>query len=499
MLLLLLACHITYKVAKYKSFDTTRFNDNLNETSLLVRIQADSSETFRFKEISTFCSLGLKINLKMLPLRSALIVIVATTWLILDQAQAQGPIANEEHIIPAYKIQGAEDICANRQVPISDIATVKRIIMDVRVNPEKCNPSYLQSFYELEPILALSSDDKLCGERKIKQIIDYHFRYINPKREVYRLGDNPQHLKKDAVKRPLHEGKFDYTVQLDDYKQEIMIPIALQQFFKAWALQVSGLCKMSFVENVLRAEQELLNEEDMNLLEMVDNDEVDKIVGKDTKPDMSRLTFEHLVYMPDLEGEQEQGDIEMRETTTILDYRDNEKADKFMHACKHRFSPIYSQLVLPLVRLSKLGYDYVGHGIDRIRDKLSKNVHLMRWLRTTSICEAQGKFDLVERKDDPIEMQTVHYEPKITYTIEGTLWIKGVEALSKELGYIRGENSKGFKKFLFNAGIQGRKVVAFLDPHQFAWYRRNQNTVSSVLNSGSIITNLISIGGSGRR
>lgn len=429
----------------------------------------------------------------------SLIVLVAGMWLVLGQVQAQGPVANEEHIIPAYKIQGAEDVCANRQVPIADIPTIRRMIMDVRESPQKCNPSYLQSFYELEPILALSSEDKLCGERKIQQIVDYHFRYINPKKEIYRLGDNPQQLHKEARKRSLHEDKFDYTVQLDDYKQQIMIPIALQQFFKAWALQVSGLCKMSFVENVLRAQQEMLNEQDMHLLEMVDNKQVESSIGKSAKEDESPLTFDHLVYMPDLEGERESGDQQLLETTTILDLRDNEKADKFMHACKYRFRPIYSQLVLPLVKLSKLGYDYVGKGIDRIRDKLSRDLHLKRWMRTTALCEAHGKYDLVERKFDPIEMQLVKYEPKITYTIEGNLWIKGVESLSRELGYIKGENSKGFKKLLFNAGITGRKVVAFLDPHQFAWYRRNQNSLSSSLNTGSIVTNLMSIASSGRR
>ena len=42
------------------------------------------------------------------------------------------------------------------------------------------------------------------------------------------------------------------------------------------------------------------------------------------------------------------------------------------------------------------------------------------------------------------------------------------------------------------AGYRAGQYVT-IDPHQFAWYRRNQNTLSSSLNIASIMSNTVSM------
>jgi len=401
--------------------------------------------------------------------------------------------ASDEHIEVAFKSVTLKDVCANRQVPIISVADARRLIGELIQEPDMCPESFRQSLYELSPVLALEKGQRLCGEAKFKQIAEYHFRYINPKQETYRTGDDLDHLNKVVKKRPLTEEKFDYSVQLDDYKQEIMIPISLQQFFKAWALQVSGLCKRALVDNLERAIQTLLYDTELDLIDRfvkIGPQVMDPI----TKSPTNELKFSTLVYMPELEGFRGPNDDVLHAQTTQLDLTKEPELNVFMHACRDRFRPIYSKLILPVVRLAKLGYDYVGPRIDDISDTFTKDSQMLKWLALTSVCEYQGKVELIEPEIAPIKMIPIDYEPMINYVVDDPLWIRGAEALRRELQRIEGKNSTGLKRILFNAGVSGRKALALLDPHRFAWYRRNQNTLSSFLNSASIGSNALSIG-----
>lgn len=447
--------------------------------------------------------------------RWALLVGVVCACLLLAAPSSQ----HEEHMELSFKAVTKKDICHNRQVPIISVSEAKRLIAELKMNPEHCPDSYVQSFYELEPILTETKDELICSEKKFDRIAEYHFRYINPRVETYKLGDDLNRPKTVIKRRPLHEEKFDETVQLDDYKQEILIPISLQQFFKAWALQVSGICKRNFVANIERAMQNF-DDHDLSLFDATVSSiskqaaGVKSISGKSGKFGksgngngapvanhpvtkapiaMENLEFGNLVYLPKLEGELQEGDAKLREQVSMLDLRDQPELNKFMRACKYRFAPVYDKLVMPIERLAKLGYNYAGRHIDGIRDKLDKDAIVSKWKLVTLLCEATGPFELIESQDESLSMELYDYTPLISSTFGDDMWIKGAEALRKELDSIRAQHSRGLKRLLFKAGVGGRKAVAFMDPHQFAWYRRNQNTLSSALNSVSIASNLASI------
>lgn len=444
-------------------------------------------------------------------------VVVSAAWLclLLVSSPANG---DEEHFKVANKPITLADICANRQVPIISVEEANRLIDELSNDLSACVMSFQQSFFELKPVLLVNKETPLCSERKFNQIKQYHFRYVNPPQETYKLGDDLSNPAKKVVARPLHEEKFDYTVQLDEYKHEVLIPIALQQFFKAWALQVSGMCKRTFVDNIEKAMQQL-TDTDYDMLEgeyfQISNAAHQKdtqtqagnerklpaslasihpVSSQSRNPFQYDLTFNKLVYMPELEGELEEGDIRREDQVRILNLRSQPEMNKFMHACKHRFEPIFSKLIMPVVRLSKLGYDYIGSEIDDVREKLYNNALTEKWMLVTMVCMSQGRnVELSEPEDDPTVMEQLDYEPMHLSRIHGALWIKGAEALRKELDKIKGESSTGLKKLLFNAGIFGRKVVATIDPHQSAWYRRNQNTLANVLNVVSVMSNAISM------
>lgn len=406
--------------------------------------------------------------------------------------------ANDEYMdVKAEQVSLAE-VCANRVVPLFRVSDVRKLLRELHKDPKACPRAYRAAFYELEPILgaAAQGHERVCSEQKFKLIRDYHFRYINPRVETYELGDNLESLDKVVKPRALTADKVDETVQLDEYNQEILIPIALQQFFKAWAMQVSGLCKISVVDNLKRAIETNLDDVDVNLL----NDYV-KLDAKAVHPitreplniaPKGQIDLQSLVRMPELDG---RADSRADGNVAVLDLANSEpQLDRFMRSCKARYAPIYSRLTLPIVRMAKLGYDYMGPHADEFQQQVETDPQVRRWLVLTRICETMGNTQLVGEpspSEPPIE--TVHYEPVIMRQPDDQLWIKGAEALQDEFERASGAKSTGFKRFMYKMGVHGRKAVAALDPHQFAWYRRNQNTLSSVLNTVSIGSNAASM------
>lgn len=384
-----------------------------------------------------------------------------------------------------------EDICSNRNVPLTSVSQVKKLIRKLNKKPKACPDKYQQSLRELDPVLTLENGQRWCDEAKFRQIASYHFRYINPKVETYTRGDDLSNLNHEIQQRPLEADLFDHSVQVDEYDQEVMIPIGLQYFFKAWALQVAGICKRELMENIRRAVQEKMDKQDMGAIGAffeAGRTVVDPITDKK----IERLTFDGVVYMPELEGHTHPELEVLRQETTTLNLKDNPDLHRFFSACKLRYKPIYSQLILPVVRMAKLGYDYMGTNLQNVYGTIERDPDVLAWLGLTAICELRGNFKLVD-SETPLDMQEVTYAPTITFDVEDSLWIKGKVQLQKEFDRIKGSRSTGFRKVLYNAGVKGNRLVSFLDPHRSAWYRRNQSTLSSTLNSMSIISNLASI------
>lgn len=440
---------------------------------------------------------------------------------------------HEEHLEVAQKQVTLKDVCKNRMVPLISVEEVQRLIKDLHrdVDADICVDKYRQAFYELEPIFITNEKLTICSEAKFEQIKDYHFRYVNPLVEDFKFGDDLNHIPKKIVFRPLDEKRIVHSTQLDEYNQEILIPIALQQFFKAYVLQISGLCKITLAQNIKQAWREMTDYDyelfESGILKSPSKEQMQSVGSPLSEtaspespssepsspkspsspapespgrvaPDLMTeskfnysLMFRDLVYMPELEGELDEGDTRRREETTLLDLRSKPELNKFMHACEKRFKPIYSKLVMPIVRLSKLGYEYVGKKIDRYSELL-KSDSVLTWLLITMACEARGKIRLLGPDED--DMKTLAFNPVENFFVEGPLWIKGNEALRKAFNDLNGFRSKGMARVWYDIRLGARKFAAMIDPHQSAWYRKNQNTLSSALNTISVISNMASIG-----
>lgn len=401
-------------------------------------------------------------------------------------------ITAEEPNLIELEVKKLKDICANKYVPLTSVKEVQMLIKILDRRPKYCAKKFRQSFLELEPILTLTNRQRICDDDKFDQIVSYHFRFISPKIETYESGDDLQALGREIRRQPLKVHLPDYGVQVDKFNNEIMIPTALQMFFKAWVLQVSGLCKKTLMENLNRAVQENLDKSDISVIGTFvaagNEPVVDPLSGKK----VSDLNFDGIVYMPELEGNIRPELDALREEAVKIDLKKDPELDRFFHACKLRFKPIYSKLVLPVVRLAKLGYDYMGPKLEKAYGVIQNDPEVKAWAAITALCESRGKFELIE-SEPPIDMKLLDYSPTINFQLDDQLWIKNQGELEKELERIEGSRSTGLKKALYLAGVQGNKFVSLLDPHRSAWFRRNRNVVAISVSSLGFLTSLTNL------
>lgn len=390
------------------------------------------------------------------------------------------------------EVKKLKEICANRYVPIDDVKDVQLFIKILNRAPKLCPKKFLQSFMELDPILTLEKHHRLCDEDKFQLIAAYHFRYIMPKVETYSSGDDLTALGHEIVSQPLKVHLQNFGVQVDQYNNVIMIPNSLQIFFKAWALQVSGLCKKTLMENLNRAVQENMDKSDIAMINAFIATSKEGVVDPVSGEKINDLNFSGIVYMPDLEGNTRPELDALREETIKLDLKKDPEVERFFHACKLRFRPVYMKLILPVVRLAKLGYDYMGPKLDKAYGTIQDDPLVNAWAAVTAICELRGTIEIME-SDPPADMQQLKYSPAINFVLADKLWIKNQNELETELERIEGSRSTGIKKALYLAGVHGNKLIHLLDPHRSAWFRRNRATVGIAVGSLNLISGITSL------
>lgn len=381
------------------------------------------------------------------------------------------------------------DVCTNAQVPIVSVEEFKRIFEEFKSDYqfEICAKRYRLAFTMLEPII-LDKQQAVCGDEEFALIERFHSRFISDE-QIEEEG----HISNDKIRLEQAETVGN---QLGS-EERARCPISLRQLFKAYTLQASGLCKQKLVDNLNRAMQSM-NDHDFELFEALKfrpraESKVALLgradeMAKDSNNFQFDLSFRALAHMPELGDKLGEGHAKFQQDKIRTDFQqDNFELDKFMRTCRKRFRPVYSKLILPIVRLAKLGYDYVGHHLDRVRDEL-KSEDINTWLMVTLICESHNNFELADEKDDDKgqEMGELNFEPVRNRPFEGELWIKDAQQLAYEFRVADLMQQKGLKKFLADSQVAGRKLASTLDPKQFAWYRDNEGTIKLMTNTARI-------------
>jgi hypothetical protein len=278
----------------------------------------------------------------------------------------------------------ARRVCENKKAPIGSVREMARIITEIRRDESSCKDRYLAAIFMLEP-LTMVPKEKLCDDTSFEMIKRYHFRFIQPHKRANRRPTQFEPMPVDIVKGQLYADPGKYTVEFDNLGQVLMTPISVRHFFLKFALQVSHQCKMNLIHNLADDATRYLLEDDLELMAPFN-----QLLGRDG---VEPINFDNVLYMADLDGRQTDRNGDALESTgkeqqLRTDAGENSALVKLITACQNRFKPIYDRLIVPAVRLSKLGYDYQGtKGWSEVERQFLDGPVVHNWLVIVHVCE----------------------------------------------------------------------------------------------------------------
>ena len=67
-----------------------------------------------------------------------------------------------------------------------------------------------------------------------------------------------------------------------------------------------------------------------------------------------------------------------------------------IRTCRNKFKPFYDKLIMPLIKLSNLGYNYQGELLVHELEELRSNKLVRRWYNIVQVCEAFASIEIFE-------------------------------------------------------------------------------------------------------
>lgn len=334
----------------------------------------------------------------------------------------------------------AKQVCSNEKVRITKVDQMKRVIWFASQDPKLCHNDYQAALNELDAILA-TLDGEICSDQHIDLISHYHFRFIAPPQRMNVRPKDGKEMRK-IVQHQLHPEPRKYTITLSEDGQLLMIPIALRHFFLAYVLQVSGLCKRFLLTELSSVKPKSTS--DQSIVGLIMGDSALRQLSRD---DLSSINFDNVIYLPELEGHSELVDgsemkVTRKQVHMITSVTEGTALYDLMIDCRNHLRPIYSTLMMPLIKLTKLGYDYLGDKLTKEQIDQLQGSHMKSWLTIVHVCELFNSM-IVERdglimesddevdSDDDDDDDDDDEEDEVTEQFAGTD-SKQVDAFSRE-------------------------------------------------------------------
>ena len=190
---------------------------------------------------------------------------------------------------------------------------------------------------------------------------------------------------------------LDFVEKVRQFKADFIsvdgaIPPALVQFFNSLCFQVSAECKKSLINNLELDTKGKISAEDYAIFESAsatnsnDNDDGDENVS-------GPRDFDDILLPGDIESVigKHYKDARLR---MLINPVVGEKMRKMVEICPIKFKPFYSKLILPIVELSNLGYNFQGEMLQRELDELRRNKLVQKWFNIVQVCESFQTSDI---------------------------------------------------------------------------------------------------------
>lgn len=290
-----------------------------------------------------------------------------------------------------------ELICKNKKVRVSSVSVMKKVIMTSLRNREICR-DYQPSLNELEPILSIE-DGNHCTSEAFELISAYHFRFILPPKRLNKRPDRYTSELEEPQNLQLHPEPHYYTVHLDEHDEPLIAPLAVRHFFLAFALQISGICKKGMLAHLKLVQQEKnVSKDERSILSLLTYGSELKSFMKEK---LQRMDFDNVLYMPELEGHWKslgEADYKTAGKKVIMQTSVTESSVLYelMMDCRVNLRPVYMSSIMPVIKLSKLGYDYRGPKLTEDERAHFDGLDIKTWLGIVHVCEMFHGFLVVQ-------------------------------------------------------------------------------------------------------
>lgn len=298
------------------------------------------------------------------PMRGLALVLASLSVLVLARQVARAVDADVETL---------RSLCANRRVDLTraselnklaQVASRKQDEAAVDDDQSGCSQRIRLALVELDQLVS-SDNENVCSPDKVRQIKAYYMRYIDKSSQ--------------------------------DGQSQTALPKALSQFFLAYGLGVSNLCKKNMITSLMLEGHELLDERDYELINPWTSE--DSIIGRVMNEPSD---YDDLILPKDIAGlfGDKNKNKDDKDDKVFLQTATGHVVRKLQALCSRRFRPIYEQLILPLITLSNIGFNYQGEELEKELQEMSANKEVHQWYRIVYLCESMSSIEIVEDQQD---------------------------------------------------------------------------------------------------
>lgn len=242
----------------------------------------------------------------------------------------------------------------------------------------ECHGKYFESIRSLNDVVQ-KSNSNVCSDQKITLIENFHNKFVS-------LARN--HI-----------------------EQHQAVPHLLRSFFMLYSMEISMMCKRTLINNLewdvarkfpgllelynldtLDGERvgELFNGAVLLLMDAFDSKNFDDIILLWPLIEDSYLAqrTDELLSPGGAIFEEFDEQLPGQALRLLVKTRSAQVMNNFRRACYQKYKPIYGELIMPIVRLSNLGYTNNGDEFERELAELRQSELVKRWYKLTQLCEA---------------------------------------------------------------------------------------------------------------
>lgn len=267
------------------------------------------------------------------------------------------------------------EICGNAKHPSKSIVTVAdlaELAEQIKNTNVDCPDTIKSSIEELNNLIFKHEKD-VCTQATADDIAEFYRKHL-------------------AIKDAATNSLIDF-------------PKALKKFFIAYGLRVSGFCRTQMARLLIGDVQRLIEEADLNEVAGFTGQRswIAAFIGDSSE----RKNEKHFAFPKNLikmmisfESFKTNDDQKL-----FLQLSDTKRFHRIQAVCDRRFRPIYKDLILPLVTLAEVGFNYNGEDSSLTPVEIKQ---IYDWYRIVFLCEAMNMVEIFQSREDNEQVPGSH-------------------------------------------------------------------------------------------